>query len=108
MDGPSQQKKGFVALISLISMAAMGAGIAAAVIATSKTKAASSSSGRIEKSVIELNSKFDRIFDQLKSIQPEINATAKEAEKKPEGAQQRGKPQDVIYVRKSSDFSFYN
>jgi hypothetical protein len=107
-DEASQKKKGFDAIITAINMAAMGAGIAAAVIAASKSKAASADAGRIEKSIGELNSKFDRMSEQLKSIQPEVNTTAK-AEKKPEGAQQpHGKPQDVIYVRKSSEFSFYN
>ena len=83
-------------------MATMGAGIAAAVIAASKSKAASADAGRIEKSVSELNSKFDRMSEQLMNIQPEVSTTAKEAEKKPEGAQQPfSKPQDFIYVRKS-------
>ena len=97
-------------------MAAMGAGIAAAVVAAGKSKATSSEAARIEKSVSELNAKFDRISEQLKSIQPAAKievaaAAAKEAEKRPEGTQpqqQQQKPQDVIYVRKSSEFSFYN
>ena len=64
----------------------------------------------VEKSISELNAKFDRISEQLKSMQPEVSTTTKEAEKKPESAQQphNSKPQDVIYVRKSSEFSFYN
>jgi hypothetical protein len=38
----------------------------------------------------------------------EVGASGpKEAEKKPEATQQQ-KPQGVIYVRKSSEFSFYN
>jgi hypothetical protein len=42
-------------------------------------------------------------------MHPEANMTTKEVEKKPESVQQpHNKPQDVIYVRKSSEFSFYN
>lgn len=105
------------AIITAINMAAMGAGIAAAVAAAGKSKTTSAEAARIEKSVSELNAKFDRISEQLKSIQQpaakmEMPANAKEsAEKKPESAQQpqqQQKPQDVIYVRKSSEFSFYN
>jgi outer membrane murein-binding lipoprotein Lpp len=103
----SQKKKGFDAIITAINMAAMGAGIAATVIAANKSKAASADAGKIEKSIDELNAKFDRITEQLKSVQPEVSATAKEAGKKPENAQP-AKQQDVIYVRKSSEFSFYN
>ena len=109
MDESSQRKKSFEAIITALNMAAMGAGIAAAVIAASKSKAASADAGRIEKSISELSAKFDRMSEQLKNIQPEVNTTTKEVEKKPEGAAQpHSKPQDVIYVRKSSEFSFYN
>ncbi len=116
MDGSSHQAKkpkGFDAIITAINMAAMGAGIAAAVIAANKSKSASTDAKRIEKSVGELNAKFDKISEQLKSMQPKIEVpatTTKEAEKKPENGtqQQPPKPQDVIYVRKSSEFSFYN
>lgn len=83
MDESSQQKKkGYDAIIAAIS--------------------------GVEKSISDLNAKFDRISEQLKSVQPEASTTTKEAEKKPENAQQPHKPQDVIYVRKSSEFSFYN
>src|ERR671930_2037304 len=85
MDESSQKKKGFDAIITAINMAAMGAGIAAAVIAASKSKAASINAGKVEKSLGELNSKFDRIAEQIKTIQPEVNTAANEAEKKPEG-----------------------
>ncbi|HEY3094131.1 MAG TPA: hypothetical protein VGJ42_00040 [Nitrososphaera sp.] len=57
----------------------MDASIAAAVIAASKSKAASADEGRIGKSIGELNSKFDRISEQLKSIEPDVSAPAKEA-----------------------------
>jgi phosphoribosylcarboxyaminoimidazole (NCAIR) mutase len=105
MDESPQKKKGFDALVTAINM---GAGIAAAVIAANKSKEASTDAGRIEKSISELNTKFDRISEQLKSIHPEVSTTTKQAEKKPENAQLPHKPQDVIYVRKSSEFSFYN
>jgi flagellar hook-basal body complex protein FliE len=107
MDESSQKKKSFDAIITAINMAAMGAGIAAAVLAANKSKSANADAARIEKSISELNNKFDRM---LKTMQPEVSTTTKEAEKKPEGAQQpHSKPQqDVIYVRKSSEFSFYN
>jgi t-SNARE complex subunit (syntaxin) len=103
----SQRKKGSDAIITAINMAAMGAGIAAAVIAANKSKAASADAGRIEKTIGELNTKFDRISEQLKNVHPEVSTTTKEAEKKPENPQP-SRPQDVIYVRKSSEFSFYN
>ena len=79
MDESSQKKKGFDAIIAAIDMAAMDASIAAAVIAASKSKAASAGAGRIGKSIGELNSKFDRKSEQLKSIEPDVSAPAKEA-----------------------------
>ncbi len=110
MDESSQKKKSLDAVITAINMAAMGAGIAAAIIAASKSKTARADASKIEKSISELSAKFDRMSEQLKSIQPEVNnTTTKEVEKKPEGVTQpHSKPQDVIYVRKSSEFSFYN
>jgi protein-disulfide isomerase len=121
MDGESSNKlsknsKSIDAIITAINMAVMGAGIAAAAIAANKSKIASADASRIEKTVSELNSKFDKVSEQLKSIQPakiEVPATtAKETEKKQDsGEQQQQQPkpqQDVIYVRKSSEFSFYN
>lgn len=78
MDESSQKKKGFDAIITAVNM---GAGIAAAVIAANKSKDASDDAGRIEKSISDLNAKFDRISEQLKSMQPEVSATTKEAEK---------------------------
>lgn len=86
MDESSQKKKNLDAVISAISV--------------------------VEKNIIELNSKFDRISEQLKNLHPakmEVNTTTHDVEKKPEGSTQPQKPkQDVIYVRKSSEFSFYN
>lgn len=85
MDG-SQKKKSFDAVVAVINMAAMGAGIAAAVIAASKSKAAGADADRIEKSIGELNEKFDRISEQLKGMQLEVGTATKQAEKKPESA----------------------
>lgn len=105
----SVKKKDLDAIINTVNMA-VGAGIAAAIAATNKTTG--NDAGRLEKRIEELNAKFDRLSEQLKGLQPampqqkiEVGAAPKEAEKK-ENAQQ--KPQDVIYVRKSSEFSFYN
>ena len=108
MDERSKNKRRFDAVITAINIAAFGAGIAA-VIAARKGKVATADAGKIEKTVSELSVKFDRISEQLKNIQPDASAPAKEVEKKPEGPHQtHGKPQDIIYVRKSSEFSFYN
>ena len=57
MDESSKKKKGFDARIAAIKMAAMGAGIAAAVIAANKSKTASADAGRIEKSISKPNTK---------------------------------------------------
>jgi hypothetical protein len=116
MDESSHQAKkpkGFDFFITAINMAAMGAGIAAAITAANKSKSASTDAERIEKSMSELNAKFDKISEQLKGIQPakiEVpGATAKDPEKRLDNASQKQqKPQEVIYVRKSSEFSFYN
>jgi len=118
MDESSKQTKksnGFETIISAINVVAMGAGITAAIIASNKSKTITVNASKIEKSVGELNSKFDKISEQLKSMQTakiEVPiSTEKDGEKKQEPAsiQQQPKHQkDVIYVRKSSEFSFYN
>jgi hypothetical protein len=95
-----------------INLAEMGAGIAAAVAAANKSKAARGGASKIEKSISELSAKFDKMAEQLKVMQQqeapprpqqqqkiEVGASgAKEAEKKPEATQQQQKPQDVIYT----------
>lgn len=95
-----------------INLAVMGAGIAAAVAAANKSKAAGGGASKIEKSISELSAKFDKMAEQLKVMQQqalprpqqqqkiEVGASgAKEAEKKPEATQQQQqKPQDVIYT----------
>ena len=112
----TRKTRSFDSIITAINIIAMGAGFAAAAIAASKSKTASVDANRIEKSVNELNSKFDKISEQLRSLQPskmQVSvAAAKESDRKPDSTapqQQQPKPQqDVIYVRKSSEFSFYN
>jgi hypothetical protein len=83
-------------ITTAINLTAMGAGIAAAVAATNKSKAASAEASKIEKSISELSAKFDKMVEQLKIMWQQAPQ------------QQQQKPQDVIYVRKSSEFSFYN
>ena len=111
----TNKSKSFEAIITAVNIIAMATGIAAATIAANKSKTSDVNASRIEKSVGELSGKFDKISEQLKSLQPaKIEApstSAKESEKKPDGAtqQQQSRPkQDVIYVRKASEFSFYN
>lgn len=109
----TKKSKSSDSIITAINMIAMGAGIAAAIVAANKSKTASKDASRIEKSVSELNAKFDKISDQLKTIQqPAKVDDPVSSSKKADGVaqqQQQPKPQqDVIYVKKSSEFSFYN
>ena len=81
-----------------INLAVMGAGIAAAVAAANKSKAARVEASKIEKSISELSAKFDKMAEQLKVMQQqapppqqqqkiEVGASgAKEAEKKSRGS----------------------
>jgi hypothetical protein len=46
-----------------------GRGIAAAVAAANKSKAASAEASKIEKSISELSAKFDKMAEQLKVMQ---------------------------------------
>lgn len=110
----TKKSKSSDSIITAINMIAMGAGIAAAIIAANKSKTASKDASRIEKSVSELNAKFDKISDQLKTIQQPAKvddpvSSSKKADGVAQQQQQQPKPQqDVIYVKKSSEFSFYN
>jgi hypothetical protein len=52
-----------------INLAVMGAGIAAAVAAANKSKAARVEASKIEKSISELSAKFDKMAEQLKVMQ---------------------------------------
>ena len=56
-------------ITTAINLAVMGAGIAAAVAATNKSKAASAEARKIEKSISELSAKFDKMAEQLKVMQ---------------------------------------
>jgi hypothetical protein len=108
-----------------INLAVMGAGITAAVAAANKIKAARVEASKIEKSISELSAKFDKMAEQLKVMQHqappqqqqqqkiEVGASgAKEAEKKSRGSPAAAATAKAagrnIYVRKSSEFSFYN
>ena len=108
MDEGSSQKKNKTidAVIAAVSMAAMGS-------AVNSSKAAESA--RVEKKINELGANLERISQQIKALQEPLDeqklvvasANPAEEDKKPDGVQQ-GKSQDVIYVRKSTEFSFYS
>jgi len=55
-DGRLSKEKSFDGIVTAINMVAMGAGIAAAVIAADKSKAASADAARIEKRISEFTS----------------------------------------------------
>jgi hypothetical protein len=112
MDERSQKKASALRSPAVANnLAAMGTG-------ASKTNGASISPKErmvIERKLDELGSKIDKLTEQLKNLQapPQDqkiiveSANGAEPGKKEDTAQQ-AKPQDVIYVRKSSDFSFYS
>jgi len=135
MDESSSQKKTKTidAVIAAVNLAAMGVALSSKV--EEKTsdgdddhRGSSDKRAAVEKRLDELAEKLDRISEQLKVLQgPQqeqqkvvaaastttTTATATGAvdgdDKQPENAgTQQAKPQDVIYVRKSSDFSFYS
>lgn len=108
-------------ILTAINVAAVGAGIAAAI-------SANKNAGReaqpisaveirqpLEKALAELNAKVDKLSDQLAELrqarepQPAAAEASKDLPAKNEGS---GKDQqqkaEVIYVRKSSEFWFYN
>jgi hypothetical protein len=111
MDESSSQKKtkGLDGVIG-INLAATGTAIN-----TSLGKLADTEPGRIEKKIDDLGAKIERLAEQIKALQaPQQEqkivadpANSGEPEKKPAGAQQV-KAHDVIYVKKSTDFSFYS
>jgi septal ring factor EnvC (AmiA/AmiB activator) len=98
----------------------MGVSIAAAAAANKDKKEAAIEADRVEKAVSELKEKVDKISDQLRAIQPNNNnnnttnsssnesAAGKESEKKSDGAKPQQKTEDVIYVKKASEFWFYS
>jgi hypothetical protein len=71
--------------------------------------------GILEKKIDDLGARIERLTEQIKALQvPQTEqklvvgaASAAEPEKKQEGVQQ-AKAQDVIYVKKSTEFSFYS
>ena len=83
-------------ITTAINLAVMGAGIAAAVAAANKSKAARVEASKIEKSISELSAKFDKMAEQLKVMQYALllkqqkigvsASGAKEAEKKSRGS----------------------
>jgi biotin synthase-like enzyme len=56
-------------ITTAINLAVMGAGIAAAVAVANKSKATSAEASKIEKSISELSTKFDKMAEQLKVMQ---------------------------------------
>ena len=117
MEASSSHKKNKAldAVVAAINLAAMGA----AVTATSRNSDVPSiEAERVERKINELSAKLDRIAEQLKNLQVPsqdqkvlvASGNTAEADKKPEATQQQqqAKPQDVIYVRKSSEFQFYS
>jgi|SRR5687768_2746033 hypothetical protein len=111
MDESSPQKRNRTldAVIAAINLAAMGN------VAGSANGQSLSDAKRVENKIDELGSKIERMAEQIKALQaPQQeqkiivgNATAADGDKKPESLQQT-KPQDVIYVRKSTEFPFYS
>lgn len=108
MDESSSQKRNRTldTVVAAVNLAAIGAAAR-----TAKGQDAE----RLEKKIDELGAKIEKIAEQIKVMQaPQQEqkiivgtASAAEGDKKPEGVQQ-AKPQDVIYVRKSTEFPFYS
>lgn len=109
MDERSSQKKfkTIDAVIAAVNLAAMGSAIG--------STRSSRDEMLLEKKLDDLGTKIERLEQQVKSLQPPLGeqkisvaaANSAEPDKKPEGVQQ-AKNQDVIYVRKSTEFSFYS
>ena len=115
--GDSKARAAVDAVVVAVNLAAMGAGIAAALSAQRSKRAAKVEASAVEKSVQDLNAKVEKISEQLRRLQPPVEAPAGSekskdgTEKKPDSgqtAQQAQQKQEVIYVRKASEFSFYN
>lgn len=119
-DGSPRQTRSSIdnLILTAINVAAVGAGIAAAVSLNKVRDAAvpgDESGQQLDKAIAELNAKVDKLAAQLAELrQPrEPQATGAEGTKdspaKAEGAgKEQQKAADVIYVRKSSEFWFYN
>ena len=84
-------------------------------IGTARGESFEAESGVLEKKIDDLGAKIERLVEQVRALQAPQNEqkivagmeSTAEPEKKPEGVQQ-AKAQDVIYVRKSTEFSFYS
>ena len=109
MDDSSSQKKTRTldAVIAAVNLAAMGSAIG--------SSRSTSDAQEIAKKIDELGARIEQLASQVKALQaPQQEqkmvvdqAGSPEAEKKPEAVQQ-AKSQDVIYVRKATEFSFYS
>src|SRR5581483_4479520 len=64
------------AVVIAVNLAAMGAGVAAALSAQRSKKAAKVEASAVEKSVQDLNAKVEKISEQLRRLQPPVEAPA--------------------------------
>ena len=109
MDEGSYQKKNKTldAVVAAVNLAAMGSAV--------NSSARADESTRVEKKIDELGAKLERLSEQIKALQTPnqeqklavASENPAEADKKPDSMHQP-KAQDVIYVRKSTEFSFYS
>lgn len=112
MDERSPQRKSRTidAVIAAVNLAAMGSAIHA-----STAIPRGSETDKLEKKIDDLAAKIERLAEQLKMVQaPQQdqkvvvnNSGPPEQPAKPDSSPQ-SKPQDVIYVRKPGEFSFYS
>jgi hypothetical protein len=110
MDDSSSQKKTRTldAVIAAVNLAAMGSAIGS-------SRSSADAHSEIAKKIDELGARIEQLASQVKALQaPQQeqkmvvdHAGSPEAEKKPDAVQQ-AKAQDVIYVRKATEFSFYS
>ena len=100
-------------MFAAINVISMGVTVAAAASANRNKKEASREADRIEKAVSELKERVEKISEQLRGIQMVAGPAnagsepAKESEKKGDPAKPQQKPEDIIYVKKASEFWFY-
>ena len=93
-----------------VNLISMGVNVVAAAATDRAKRQAAREADRIERAVSELEGKVDKISEQLRGIQaapPTTPEVPKDNEKKPEPKGQQ-KADDVIYVKKSSEFWFYS
>ena len=109
MDEGSYQKKNRTldAVADAVNLAVMGSAV--------NSSAGAEESARIEKKIDQLGAKLERLSEQIKALQvPQqeqkvavASANPADADKKPEVMQQV-KALDIIYVKRSTEFSFYS